>query len=47
MVINTRSLDPRPEGLPAAQPMTYEGETGSDRNTRRSARWTPVMPLRK
>ena len=47
MVINTRSLDPRPEGLPAAQPMSYEGETTGNRATRRSARWTPVMPLRK
>lgn len=42
MVINTRSLDPRPEGLPAAQPMSYEGETTGNRATRRSARWTPV-----
>ncbi len=47
MVINTRSLDPRPEGLPAVQPMSYEGETTGNRATRRSARWTPVMPLRK
>lgn len=42
MVINIRALDPQPEGLPAAQPMSYEGETAGDRNTRRSARWTPV-----
>ena len=42
MVINLRALDPQPEGLPAAQPMSYEGETTGDRNTRRSARWTPV-----
>lgn len=42
MVINTRSLDPRPEGLPAAQPMSYEGETTGNRDTRRAARWTPV-----
>jgi hypothetical protein len=42
MVINTRSLDPRPDGLAAAQPMSYDGETGGDRSTRRSARWTPV-----
>ena len=25
MVINLRALDPQPEGLPAAQPMSYEG----------------------
>ena len=42
MVINTRSLDPRPDGLPAARPMSYEGETSGDRNARRSERWTPV-----
>ena len=42
MVVNLRALDPQPEGLPAAQPMSYEGETTGDRNTRRSARWTPV-----
>jgi len=42
MVINIRSLDPAPKDLPAAQPMSYEGETSGDRNTRRSARWTPV-----
>jgi len=43
MVINLHALDPQPEGLPAAQPMSYEGETGGDRGTRRSARWTPVL----
>ena len=42
MVINLRALDPQPEGLPAAQPMSYEGETNEDRNSRRSARWTPI-----
>lgn len=42
MVVNTRSLDPHPDGLPAAEPMSYEGETGDDRGTRRSARWTPI-----
>ncbi len=42
MVINLRALDPEPQGLPAAQPMSYEGETSGDRNIRRSARWTPV-----
>lgn len=42
MVVNLRALDPKPEGLPEAQPMSYEGETSGDRNTRRSARWTPI-----
>lgn len=42
MVINIHAFDPLVEGLPAAQPMSYEGETGGDRNTRRSARWTRV-----
>ena len=42
MVINLRALDPQPEGLPVAQPMSYEGETTGDRNTRRAARWTPI-----
>ena len=41
-VLNIHALDPVPEGLPAAQPMSYEGENPGDRNTRRSARWTPV-----
>jgi hypothetical protein len=42
MVINVRALDPRPQGLPEPQPMSYEGETTGGRNARRSARWTPV-----
>ncbi len=42
MVVNLRALDPQPEGLPAAQPMSYEGETRGDRDTRRASRWTPV-----
>jgi hypothetical protein len=41
-VLCIRAFDPQPEGLPAAQPTTYDGETMSDRNTRRAARWTPV-----
>jgi hypothetical protein len=41
-VLNIHALDPRPQGLPAAQPMSYEGETGGDRESRRSKRWTPV-----
>jgi hypothetical protein len=43
MVINLRALDPQPEGLAPAQPMSYEGETTDDRNTRRAARWTPIV----
>lgn len=42
MVINLRALDPQPDGLSAAQSISYEGETGGDRNTRRAARWTPI-----
>jgi hypothetical protein len=42
MVINLRVLDPQPEGLPAAEPMSYEGESRGDRDSRRAARWTPV-----
>ena len=41
-VLNIHALDPLPEGLPAAQPMSYDGETTSDRGSRRSKRWTPV-----
>lgn len=43
MVVNLRAFDPQPEGLPAAQPMSYEGETTGERSTRRAARWTPVV----
>jgi hypothetical protein len=42
MVVNLRAIDPPPEGLPAPQTMTYDGESNDDRNLRRSARWTPV-----
>jgi hypothetical protein len=42
MVINLAAFDPPVEGLPAPQPMSYEGEAIGDRNTRRAARWTPV-----
>jgi hypothetical protein len=42
MVMNLRAFDPQPQGLPAAQPMSYEGESKGERETRRSARWTPV-----
>lgn len=42
VVINLHAFDLPVAGLPAAQPMSYEGETTGDRNTRRAARWTPV-----
>jgi hypothetical protein len=42
IVINLRALDPQPEGLPPAQPMSYEGESKGERDSRRSARWTPI-----
>jgi hypothetical protein len=42
-VLNIHALDPQPEGLPAAQPMSYDGETTADRGSRRSRRWTPVI----
>ena len=41
-VLNIHSFEPQPKGLPAAQPMTYDGETTGDRGSRRSKRWTPV-----
>ncbi len=41
-VINVNVLDPRPGGMPAAQPMTYDGETIASRGARRAVRWTPV-----
>jgi hypothetical protein len=44
MVINLRAFDPPPAGLPAAQPMSYEGESRGERDSRRASRWTPVLP---
>jgi hypothetical protein len=41
-VINIRAMDPRPAGLPEAQPISYDGETSDTRESRRSVRWTPV-----
>ena len=41
-VINIHAMDPQPEGLPAQQPMSYEGETSGNRGARRAERWTPV-----
>ncbi|HEU0224309.1 MAG TPA: hypothetical protein VFR29_02645 [Steroidobacteraceae bacterium] len=42
-VLNIHALDPLPADLPSAQPMSYEGETTGDRNSRRGKRWTPVL----
>jgi hypothetical protein len=42
VVLNLRAFDPLPDGLPAAEPMSYEGESRGDRDARRTARWTPV-----
>jgi len=42
MVMNLHAFDPPIQGLPAAQPMSYEGEDVDKRNTRRASRWTPV-----
>ncbi len=41
-VINIHAMDPQPAGLTAAQPMSYDGETSSNRGARRAKRWTPV-----
>ncbi|HEU5467923.1 MAG TPA: hypothetical protein VFU77_01340 [Steroidobacteraceae bacterium] len=43
MVLNLRAFDPQPEGLPPAQPMSYEGESKGDRDSRRASRWTPLV----
>jgi hypothetical protein len=43
MVVNLRAFDPQPDGLPAAQPMSFDGETTGDRNARRASRWTPIV----
>ena len=41
--INVNVLDPSPEGLPAAQVITYEQETRAQRIARRGQKWTPVI----
>ncbi len=41
-VTEENGMDPQPEGLPAAQPMSYDGESGGARDARRAGRWTPV-----
>lgn len=42
MVLNLRAFDPPVQGLPSAQPMSYEGENADNRSSRRASRWTPV-----
>ena len=42
-VLNIHAMDPPPAGLPQAQPMSYEGESADDRNSRRRKRWTQVV----
>ena len=41
-IINALALTPIATKLPAAQPMDYTGESGSDKRARRTARWTPL-----
>ena len=41
-VINIHAMDLQPEGLQAAQPMSYDGESSGARDARRAGRWTPV-----
>jgi hypothetical protein len=41
-VLNVRSLQPPPSGLPVPQPMQYGAEGMEDRTQRRTARWTPL-----
>jgi hypothetical protein len=41
-IVNTRVLQPQPEDLAAAVPISYDAETGAERVSRRESRWTPV-----
>ena len=41
--INVNTLSPSPEGLPGAQPISYERETRAQRMARREQKWTPVI----
>lgn len=44
-IVNARTLDhDGAASLPAAQPMSYEGETAQERRLRRRARWSPLVP---
>ena len=44
-IINVRALRDVPENLPAATPMSYQGEDLETRRERRLARWTPMASL--
>jgi len=44
-IINTRTLLPAPEGLPAAARADYGSESTSDRVARREQRWTPLAKI--
>ena len=41
-ILNVRALRPPPANLPAAEPMSYDGESAVERQQRRERRWTPV-----
>lgn len=41
-IFNTRTLNNAPQGLPAAQPISYDGEEKGGRMSRREDKWTPV-----
>jgi len=42
-VLNVRTVVPVLSDLPAAAPMSYEGETVDARYERRKSRWTPLV----
>jgi hypothetical protein len=41
-IVNVRALAERPLELPVAVAISYDGETGAERRSRRMQRWTPV-----
>lgn len=40
--INVNALHPSPTETPAAEPVSYDGETAGERQVRRERRWTPA-----
>jgi len=44
-IVNLRTLEGYREGVHAAQPFDYSGETADARRTRRARRWTPAAPI--
>jgi hypothetical protein len=44
-VVSVNALVPYLEGLPVAQPVSYDGESIEQRTNRREARWTPCKPM--